>query len=615
MCGITGWIDLDADLSNQSHILENMVSTLSKRGPDASGIYLSAQAALGHRRLIVVDPEGGGQPMTRTWGEHKYTITYNGELYNTLELRQELELAGYRFFTRNSDTEVILMAYMHWGQECVCRFNGIFAFAIWDEGKRTLFMARDRLGVKPLFYYHKGRTLIFGSELKALLAHPEVRPEVDQSGLTDVLALGPSRTPGHGIYRGVNEVRPGHSLLFNHYGIKIHTYWALKSTPHPDDLETTALKVRHLLIDTVERQLVSDVPVCTFLSGGLDSSAITAIASHAFARDGLSPLNTYSLDYKDNDIYFKPDLFQPNSDAPYAKEVSEFLGTRHHVIEIDIPELAEALFPATMASDLPGMADVDSSLLLFCLAVKKSATVALSGESADEVFGGYPWLYKQAAQEENTFPWLRKAKERTHFLNPDLVASLQPEKYAIERYHQALSEVPYLEGETPLQQRMRQLFYLNITRFMPTLLDRKDRMSMGVGLEVRVPFCDHRLVEYVWNIPFEMKLTGDMPKGILRKALTGLLPEHVLYRPKSPFPKTHHPAYLAAVQEMILSVLDDPASPILPLINVKEVRAFALSDGSAFDKPFFGQLMRGPQYLAHLIQMNTWLKNYHVRLV
>lgn len=615
MCGITGWIDLESDLSEQNHILEKMVATLAKRGPDAAGTYLADKAALGHRRLIVVDPEGGGQPMIRSRGEHKYIITYNGELYNTWELRHQLEAEGYSFFTRSSDTEVILIAYMHWGEECVSRFNGIFAFAIWDEAEQTLFMARDRLGVKPLFYYPRRNSLIFGSELKAILAHPDVRPEVDKEGLTEIVALGPSRTPGHGIYKGMKELRPGHFLVFNHNGIRLNRYWALRSAPHPDDLETTAQKVRQLLIDTVERQLVSDVPVCTFLSGGLDSSAISAIAAAAFARDGLEPLNTYALDYKDNALYFKPDLFQPNSDAPYAKEVAEFLGTQHHVIEVDTPELAEALFPATTASDLPGMADIDSSLLLFCQAVKKHATVALSGESADEVFGGYPWLYKQEAQEKNTFPWLRMSKERTQFLAPDLVDYLEPEKYVEERYAQALAEVPYLEGESPRQQRMRKLFYLNITRFMPTLLDRKDRMSMGVGLEVRVPFCDHRLVEYVWNIPYEMKITGDMPKGILRKALAGLLPADVLARPKSPFPKTHHPAYLAAVSKKVLEILDDPASPLLPLIDRKAVKDFALSDGTSFNKPFFGQLMRGPQYLAYLIQMNTWLKNYHVQLV
>lgn len=615
MCGITGWIDKELDLTEQRGILEQMVGTLSKRGPDASGTWITPQAALGHRRLVVVDPEGGGQPMVRHKGEYAYTITYNGELYNTLDLRTHLEKLGYKFLTRNSDTEVILIAYMHWGRDCVKHFNGIFAFGIWSEEDHSLFLARDRLGVKPLFYYYQGGSFIFGSELKALLANPRVRPEVDKNGLAEVLALGPSRTPGQGIFRNVSELRPGHSLFLDHNGIHLSQYWSLVSKPHDDDLDTSAEKVRHLLIDTVERQLVSDVPVCTFLSGGLDSSAITAIASLAFDREGSGPLHSYSLDYKENELYFQPDRFQPNSDAPWAKRVSDFLGTEHHVIELDTPELVEALEAAALAGDLPGMADVDSSLYLFCKRVKQNATVALSGESADEVFGGYPWLRNKESWNDHTYPWMQMSKARTQFLSPELVEYLQPETYVYTRYHEALSEVPRLPGENPIEAKMRELFYLNITRFMPTLLDRKDRMSMAVGLEVRVPFCDHRLVEYVWNIPWAMKNCDDMAKGILRRALKGLLPDDVLERRKSPFPKTHHPGYTAAVRDRILNILEDPNQPLHSIIDASVVRQFALTGGAAFDRPFFGQLMRGPQYLAHLIQMNTWLKAYHVTLV
>ncbi|MCL6635537.1 MAG: asparagine synthase (glutamine-hydrolyzing), partial [Peptococcaceae bacterium] len=318
MCGITGWIDWEVDLTRQRHILEAMVDTLSHRGPDASGTWLSPSAALGHRRLIVVDPTGGGQPMTRRSGERAYTITYNGELYNTLELRRELEARGHTFFTRNSDTEVLLVAYMEWGPACVERLNGIFAFAVWNEAGQSLFLARDRLGVKPLFYARRGSAFLFGSELKALLVHPAVRPEVDTEGLAEVFVMGPSRTPGHGVYRGVAELRPGYCLLHDRQGTRIRRYWALESRPHTDDLETTAACVRELFQDTVKRQLVSDVPVCTLLSGGLDSSAITAIAAGVFRREGLGTLHTYSVDYVENQRYFRPDHFQPNSDAPWA---------------------------------------------------------------------------------------------------------------------------------------------------------------------------------------------------------------------------------------------------------------------------------------------------------
>ncbi|MFA4884441.1 MAG: asparagine synthase (glutamine-hydrolyzing) [Desulfotomaculaceae bacterium] len=615
MCGITGWVDWEADLTSQGHILDGMVDTLSRRGPDASGTWLSPHAAIGHRRLVVVDPTGGGQPMTRSRGDKVYTVTYNGELYNTLELRHELENLGNTFLTRNSDTEVLLLAYMQWGAACVERFNGIYAFAIWSEADQCLFIARDRLGVKPLFYTQQGSIFVFGSELKSLLAHPAVRPVVDIEGLAEIFIMGPSRTPGHGIYRGVAELRPGCCLLYDKNGSRLRRYWSLESRPHPDDLNTTAARVRELFTDTVERQLVSDVPVCTFLSGGLDSSAITAIASAAFKRESLGTLHTYSVDYAGNERHFRPDHFQPNSDAQWIGRVVDYLGTSHQVIEIDNFELADALVPAALANDLPGMADIDSSLYLFCREIKKEHTVALSGESADEIFGGYPWFHSKDAVRANTFPWVRLLRERLRFISPELAAQLQPEKYVEQRYREALAEVPRLSGEDRFEARMREISYLNITRFMQTLLDRKDRMSMGVGLEVRVPFCDHRLVEYVWNIPWAMKSCDSMAKGILRRALDGMLPGDVLKRSKSPYPKTHNPEYLVAVRNMVLHILDDPNSPLLPLVNADAVRSLAESDGAAFDRPWFGQLMRGPQFLAFLIQVDAWLRTYRVSIV
>lgn len=614
MCGITGWIDWEKDLTRERHIIEKMTGTLANRGPDATGIWLGRSAALGHRRLVVVDPVGGGQPMTRQRGDRIYTVTYNGELYNTLELRRELEARGHNFLTRNSDTEVLLISFIEWGPACVERFNGIFAFGIWSEYDQLLFLARDRLGVKPLFYTKRANSFMFGSELKALLAHPEIEPEVENAGLAEIFVMAPSRTPGHGVFRGITELRPGQCLVYDRSGVRVRRYWVLESRPHEDDLETTTARVRELFHDTVVRQLVADVPVCTLLSGGLDSSAITALAADAFREAGLGQLHTFSVDYAGNDQYFQPNRFEPNHDAPWVNRVSEFFGTRHHRIIIDSPELAEALVPATLANDLPGMADVDSSLYLFCRAIKKEATVALSGESADEVFGGYPWFKSEEALASGTFPWIRMIEERASLLSPELVEMIRPAEYVAARYREALAEVPRLPGEGSLEDRMRELFYLNITRFMPTLLDRKDRMSMAVGLEVRVPFCDHRLVEYVWNIPWAMKTCGGIEKGILRQAMAGILPEEVLARRKSPYPKTHNPSYLSAVREWLLTILDDPASPLHELINTRAIRSIALSNGMNFDRPWFGQLMRGPQLLAYLIQVDTWLREYNVSI-
>jgi asparagine synthase (glutamine-hydrolysing) len=613
MCGITGWVDWQDDLTRKLPILEKMTETLAPRGPDATGTWLSPSCAFGHRRLSVIDPENGAQPMYRTNGDHVVCLVYNGELYNAFELRRELEQRGHLFRTR-CDTEVLLEAFIEWGPSCVDRLNGIFAFAVWSERDRTLFMARDRLGVKPLFYAEREGKLVFGSEPKAILAHPEFPAEIDAEGLAEVFAVGPARTPGHGVYRRVKELRPGCCATYSPSGLSIRAYWRLESRPHTDDVETTAQILNGLLKDTVERQLVSDVPVCTLLSGGLDSSALTALAVRYYRENGQGDVHTYSVDYVDNDKHFKASSFQPNADAPWIRRMSEYLGTIHHPVEFDTPELVEALYSAVYARDLPGMADVDGSLYLFCREIKKNATVAISGEAADEIFGGYPWFHREEALNAATFPWALATPERAKLLSPELAEAIRPEAYVAERYAEALAEVPHLAGEDAGQRRMREMSYLNITRFMPTLLDRKDRMSMAVGLEVRVPFCDHRLVEYVWNIPWEIKTAGEREKGILRKALHGVLPDDVLYRKKSPYPKTHNPNYLAAVRSRVLSILDDPSSPVLPFLNVERIRQLAHSDASEFQLPWFGQLMTGPQLFAYLIQVNTWLQTYHVSI-
>lgn len=614
MCGIAGWVDLGAHLEDRRPALEAMVRTLRNRGPDAEGVWVRGHAAIGHRRLAVVDPEGGAQPMVGYRGAGACVLTYNGELYNTEELRRALLSRGYRF-QGHSDTEVLLWSYIEWGPACVERLNGIFAFAVWDDDRQRLFLARDRLGVKPLFYAAHGRELVFGSEPKALLAHGSLRPEVDAEGLAEVFALGPARTPGHGVFRGLQELRPGYTLTFDHAGVHHRRYWALASHPHPDDADTTAQVVRELLRDAVERQLVADVPVCAFLSGGVDSSALAGFAAAGLAQQGRGPLRTYSLDYADNDRYFRASDFQPDADGPYALRAATHLGTEHRCIVIDTQELVQALFDAVRAGDRPGMADIDASLYLFCRRVREEATVALSGESADEVFGGYPWLFRADRVNVDTFPWAPDPDARLRLLKPEVRAELGAAAYIEARYRQALFEVPRLEGEDARAARLRELCYLNLTRFMPTLLERKDRMSMAVGLEVRVPFCDHRLVEYVWNVPWELKTCGRVPKGILRRALADLLPPDIVWRPKSPFPKTHHPAYLEAVRRLALDIVTDPNSRVRPLVDCQWVQELARSGAPGHVPPWFGQLMSTAQLFAYLVQAEAWLREYRVTLV
>ena len=614
MCGITGWADYKKDLRKESEVLSAMAETLAKRGPDDTNVWTTLHAGFGHKRLVVVDPLNGIQPMTKEKQGYHYTICYNGELYNTEDIRKELLIKGYSF-QGHSDTEVLLTSYIEWGEDCLEYLNGIFAFAVWDEKRNSLFIGRDRLGVKPLFYAEVGTSFIFGSELKALLANPNVKTELDREGLAEVFALGPSHTPGSGIFKGIKELRPGHALKFTQDGLKVWRYWNVKSEEHKDTFDETVEKVRFLFKDAVTRQLVSDVPLSTFLSGGVDSSAITAIASMEYAKTGKGPLHTYSIDYEGNDKFFKANEFQPNSDGVYIQKMTDTFGTIHHNCVITQETLAAFLHEAVTVRDVPGMADVDSSLLWFCREIKKDFVVSLSGECADEIFGGYPWFRREADLQREGFPWMRSIEERQKLLKNAWSNKLQLKDYMMDKYNQTIAETPKLAGENKEDAKRRELFYLNQLWFMTTLLERKDRMSMGASLEVRVPFADHRLVEYVWNVPWEMKNYMGREKGLLRKALEGILPDEVLYRKKSPYPKTHNPIYTKTVTDMLKTALTDKSSALYEFFDKERLAEIIQTEGSAFKEPWFGQLMTGPQLLAHLVQIHYWFKDYNINVV
>jgi asparagine synthase (glutamine-hydrolysing) len=613
MCGIAGWIDWAEDLSYQGPLIEAMVDTLNHRGPDVKGrCWLSPRAALAHRRLIVIDPRGGAQPMIHTASDHSYAVTYNGEIYNFRELRSELETRGHTFATQ-SDTEVLLHSYLEWGEECVRQFNGIFAFGLWDSKKQRLLLARDHLGVKPLFFAQRGSALLFASELKALLIHPLVKAEVDGEGFAELCKYGP-RTPGCAVYRDVHELRPGRMLVCSANCTRNIQYWVLPSAPHNDDLVTTRERIRMLLEDTVRRQMISDVPISTLLSGGLDSSGVTALAAKEMKRDRKA-LRTYSIDIADSAQHFHGNALRPGLDAPWVERVSNYVQSNHQTIVVDTPELLDSFLVPMRAHDLPGMGQVETSLYLLFKGMKKEVTVALSGESADELFGGYPWFHRKDAVAAETFPWdvMMTGEEggmredRYAWLSPAMIENSQPREYCARRYREALTEVPRLEGEDPRAARMREISYLNLTRFLSLLLERKDRMSMAVGLEARVPYCDYRLVEYVWNIPWEMKMVDNIEKGILRQVFADVLPDDVRNRKKSGFPSSQNPSYLGAVRSWTLDILNDSNAPVLPLINTNLVRAVA--EGKA-PRIYLGE-WEGFLF-EHVIQINAWLKEYGV---
>lgn len=613
MCGIAGLVNFKDNIVQDKNILERMVKTLEKRGPDAKGYYISPNVLLGHRRLIVVDPKGGIQPMTKIFEGKKYTLVYNGELYNTEDLRKELIQEGFTFDSY-SDTEVLLTAYICFGKECINKLIGIFAFGIFDEDKREVFLVRDQMGVKPLFYTMKDNTLIFGSEIKTILANPKIKREINREGLTELFGLGPAIIPGSAIFKDIKEVAPANCLLISKDNtIKTWEYWSVEAKEFKETEEEAIIHTKELLIDAINRQLVGDVPVCTFLSGGLDSSAISAIAAKSFKEKGKK-LTTYSIEYEDNDKYFKSSLFQPTSDEYFADVMAKFIDSNHRKVVLDHSNLALALKDAVIARDLPGMADIDSSLLLFCKEIRKDFVVGLSGECADEIFGGYPWFTRDEMFYLDTFPWARFVNNRKVIVN-DNFKNIKIEELVRYQYEKSLSKVPHLENESKRDYRMKEISYLNLKWFMVNLLNRKDRVSMYNSLEVRVPFADIRLVEYAFNMPSEIKLYKGREKGLLRAALEGILPKEIIYRKKSPYPKTHNPLYTDIVCSMMTKILDDKSSPIHEIIDDNAIREIIESKGESYKTPWYGQLMTGPQLIAYLIQVNIWLKEYNVNII
>ncbi len=605
MCAIAGVVGLPIN----EEVSKKILKTMHHRGPDQNGVVILHGCTLLHSRLIIIDPEGGRQPMELEWENESYTLVYNGELYNTQQIRNELLRLGHNF-TGHSDTEVVLHSYAQWGEACLERFNGIYAFAVWESKKNSLFLARDRMGVKPLFYMkHKGG-LLFASEIKSILAYPGVQARIDETGAAELLLLGPGRTPGSGVFKGICELKPGCCGRYEVGKLQTRAYWSLKDREHSESFAETVEHVRHLVMDAIERQMVSDVPFGTFLSGGLDSSIITAVCAKNYSgREGALP--SFSVDYDKNDLYFTPGKFQPNSDNAFIEIMRQSLNTEHHWTVLTAEELADTLEEATIARDLPGMADVDFSLLAFCKRIRPRVKMALSGECADEIFGGYPWYRDPEVRALEGFPWAQNTKQRAGFLNADIRRRIDPDEFVCDRYRDTINSSDILPGTSNENIRIKQMVNLNQRWFMQTLLDRKDRMSMYCSLEVRVPFCDHRIAEYLYGVPWEFKDHKGVEKGLLRQAVSDILPEQVLWRKKSPYPKTFDPAYTKIVSDSLLDILNDPTSPIFAL-----VRKEALKDllEAQYAWPWYGQLMRVPQTIAYFLQINFWLKHYQVSI-
>lgn len=603
MCSICGI--LGGEQENRETSLQQINARMKDRGPDQSGIYLGEDVALGHNRLAIIDPENGIQPMTRRYQDHDYTIVYNGELYNTPELTAIIRDRGITPETY-CDTEVVLYIYILFGEKCASMLNGIFAFAVYDGERKATYFARDRFGVKPLFYTFVGKTLVFSSEMKGLLQHPGVKSEVDQTGLWQLIFLAPVRLSG-GIFKGIEEVEPAQQAVYQDGKLTKTQYWNLEARECRDSREEIIEKTKFLLTDAIQRQLVSDVPLCTLLSGGLDSSVISAVAASHYREQGLR-LNTYSFEYEGNRENFHSSLFQPQSDDAYALYMAEWLGTEHHVLTAPTEEVAGLLGAAALARDFPGQADIDSSLLYYCRLIKERHTVAMSGECADEIFGGYPWFYRPEMLNSGFFPWIHDPMLRASLFDDRIVRGKEGCEYMREQYRRSMANCPVLEEDSDTMRTSRRATWLSVNYFMASLLERKDRMSMASSVEVRVPFADHRILEYVYNVPWEIKFENGAEKALLRNAMAEYLPEKNLYRKKSPYPKTQNPKYEELVRTALTERLRHPDSPLGQMLNRRQFDSFLQSDSETW----FGQLMSKPQLLAWLLQFDFWAERYQV---
>jgi asparagine synthase (glutamine-hydrolysing) len=597
MCGIAGMVSFTRDLTGRHDIAGPMSTTMAPRGPDQEGMWNDRNALLTFRRNAVIDLIGGRQPMVAedADGAARAVLDYTGEIFNTEELRAELTARGHVFHS-HSDTEVVLRAYVEWGEGCARRLRGMFAFAVWDVGRNRLVLVRDRIGIYPLYYAEIGDGLLFGSEPKALFASGLCRPVIDQDGLRELLAFTP--TPGLSVFRGVREVIPGEVVAYDRNGLHRHRYWQLPAREHADDYDTTVRTVRAYLEEIVRSQLVSDVPLSLMLSGGLDSSAMGALVAISGGRRPAAPgkppsngrLHTYSMEFAYNLANFRPNEWNESADSPYALLMSRHLGTHHRELLVTAEDSADRTEQRAVLSamDRPvGRIDMHVAMRRLCAMAKETSTVSLSGDGADELFGGYAWFHDPERVRGSTFPWFGSSYPHEMFtglLDRRLVSELDLAGYLCDQYTEALAEVPHVDGVSADERRMREITYLHMTRYLRIIIDRKDRLGMSVALEGRVPYCDHHLVEYVFNAPWAMKSVGGREKSLLRAAVLELLPDEVIDRRKSPFPRIQDPAYGKALHEQLRELAGGGGGPIDGLLDSGRLEMF-LNDPSAFDSP------------------------------
>lgn len=564
MCGIAGLVGFDGLDQDAPARAERMRDVITYRGPDEAGLHCDGYAALAHRRLSIVDLSAGQQPLSNEDGN--VWIVFNGEIYNHADIRRDLEARGHRYRTR-SDTETIVHAYEEWGDDCVHRFRGMFAFAIWDAPKRRMLLVRDRLGIKPLYWTQAGRVLLFGSEIKAILASGLVRPEANEPVLPEVLSTRYTSSSAT-LFRGIHKLLPGHRLVIEGGAVSASQYWDVPVRESDADAngasrEDAVARFRELLEESVRLRLMSDVPLGMFLSGGIDSSAIAAIMARQIDR----PLQTFSVAFKD----------RAYNELEYAREVARAIGAESHEIVIDDRDFFSALPKLVWHEDEPIAHPSSVPLYFVSKLARERVTVVLTGEGSDELLAGYgkypriAWNWRAGGVYERMMPRaLRRAigrgvvprlparlgrYARRSFLAMDRTAeAMFLDNFASIRladqsrllapglrglanpaaaYGSSIAYFDALNGSSTLLDR---LLYADIKTYLVELLMKQDQMSMAASIESRVPFLDHRLVEFAARLPDVWKLQGFTTKRILREAMKGLLPESILNRPKMGFP-------------------------------------------------------------------------------
>jgi len=524
-----------------------------------------------------------------------------GRLRNRKALARELECphgAG--------DARIALAAYLRWGEAYPSHLEGPVASCVMDTDADAMVLSRDRMGEQSVFYSTRGERIAFADHPDSLLKSACADSAVDIDGLRQLFGLGPARLPGKTLYREMDMLEPGCALIVRDGHARVERYYRLEDRPHEDDLQTTVTRVRDLLEQAVED--IVELSPSVMLSGGLDSTALTALLSRR-----MRTLRSFSVDYQDNARDFRANAFRPEPDAPYVLEAVRAFGTQHRTVTLDQASLARGMGRAMSLRGFPGMADIDSSLMLFSNEIARFDRYVTSGECGDEVFGGYPWFRGEAALEG--FPWSGSLELRQSLLLPEIGEALRLKDYVGDIFQSRKASADPGQGFEPKERRLRTMQRLCFDFFMPNLQERAVRMGEGAGIQILTPLCDERLVEYVYNVPWEMKFMGGQEKGLFRAAMRDLLPQKLLHRVKSPYPKTCSPHFTRIIRHMASQMLSEPQAPIFQLVDRARVSAIVDSELDPADTPWFGQLMAGPQMLGYLWQVNCWMKERNVTVV